>query len=83
MGGEPVLSRFAVLTRSKNGRTKRRLILDLKQSGVTACTQQAYRVVLPRGSDTIRDALFLLSVGAADTDGTDFEWFVSGFVDAF
>jgi hypothetical protein len=60
LGAEPTISRFAVLKRVKNGKTKKRVILDLKQSSVSACTQQTHRVVLPRATDLVQDLLELL-----------------------
>lgn len=78
--GEPVISRFAVISRARNGKTKRRLILDLKQSRVTACTRKTHRVVLPRVTDTVQDMLEHL----ADLQpGETTEWFILDFVEAF
>ena len=80
LGAEPVLSRFAVLEKVRNGRVKRRLILDLKRSGMSARTAKTHRVVLPRVSDAVADALFVL---ADIVDGESFEWLVLDFSDAF
>eukprot|EP00959_Pyramimonas_sp_CCMP1952_P099782 2086375-Pyramimonas_sp.AAC.1 len=54
---EPVFSKFCVLERLKAGRLKRRLILDLKRSLVTFRTKQSFRVILPRVSDLLGDAM--------------------------
>eukprot|EP00971_Amphidinium_carterae_P343013 6482533-Amphidinium_carterae.1 len=51
VGPSPVLSIARVLTKVKNGRTKLRLIIDAKASGVTAASIQSERVLLPRGCD--------------------------------
>eukprot|EP00971_Amphidinium_carterae_P090485 1791621-Amphidinium_carterae.1 len=53
LGGTPVLSRFGVLRRVKDGVTKRRVILDAKQSRITAHTRPTYRVELPRATDVV------------------------------
>eukprot|EP00971_Amphidinium_carterae_P256783 5098471-Amphidinium_carterae.1 len=57
LGGTPVLSRFGVLRRVKDGVTKRRVILDAKQSGITAHTRPTYRVELPRATDVVNSVL--------------------------
>ena len=57
VGKYPVISNFHVLKRSKNGKVKRRLIIDLRKSGMTARTKRTHRVVLPRGTDVVRDLL--------------------------
>ena len=80
VGGEPVISRFAVLSRSKNGKTNRRLILDLKQSKVTACTRKTHRVVLPRITDAVKDMLEI-AVDAEQDEET--EWLILDFIEAF
>eukprot|EP00971_Amphidinium_carterae_P113819 2255381-Amphidinium_carterae.1 len=57
LGGTPVLSRFGVLCKVKDGVTKRRVILDAKQSGITAHTRPTYRVELPRATDVVNSVL--------------------------
>lgn len=57
LGGEPVLSRFGLVVRTKMGKTKKRLILDVKQSQVKYSTRRTHRVPLPRGTDVAIDAL--------------------------
>ena len=79
-GRTPILSKFAVLKKVNNGRVKKRIILDLKQSGVTRCTRQTHRVVLPRASDVVHDILRMLSERQGDED---IESLVLDFVDAF
>ena len=59
LGGPPVLSRFGVLTRVKDGKVKKRVILDEKQSMITLHTKKTHRVLLPRVSDATQDALDL------------------------
>ena len=49
VGGTPVLSKFACITKQRADNTlKRRIIMDSKKSGVTAATKKQYRAVLPR-----------------------------------
>eukprot|EP00972_Heterocapsa_arctica_P108694 16005445-Heterocapsa_arctica.AAC.1 len=43
LGAEPVLSRFGLIVREKLGKTKRRLILDVKQSRVKYSTRRTHR----------------------------------------
>ncbi|CAK0821560.1 unnamed protein product, partial [Prorocentrum cordatum] len=86
LGAEPVISRFAVRVRERHGKIKRRLILDLRQSGVTSCTRQTHRVPLPRGSDAVRDVLTHMAAGMAQdgrAGGEDIEFSILDFVDAF
>ena len=60
--GEPVLNKFACIVKVKpDGTTKRRFIMDSKQSSVTAASKKMYIAVLPRLTDVISDALTLTS----------------------
>jgi len=77
-GQDFVVSNFCVL--EKKGGKKKRLIMDLKQSGMSARTRKTHRVVLPRISDAVQDALLLAST-AAPSD--EFEFLVLDFTDAF
>eukprot|EP00971_Amphidinium_carterae_P173466 3438532-Amphidinium_carterae.1 len=43
LGARPVLSRFGVITRLKDNKLKKRVILDAKASGVTSVTRSSYR----------------------------------------
>ena len=58
VGKGAVISKFHVVERVKFGKVKRRLILDLKQSGMTKRTRRTRRVVLPRATDLVQDLLF-------------------------
>ena len=56
--GTPVLSKFACIVKSKlDGSVKHRIIMDSKQSGVTAASAKQYRSVLPRQTDLVHDIL--------------------------
>ena len=57
--GEPVESRFGVLERYKDGKLKRRVILDQKMSDITKHTRRTHRLLLPRLTDVIHDTLDL------------------------
>ena len=57
LGGNPTLSRFGCIVRTKDGRTKKRIILDFKQSKVTSGTRRRWRVMLPRLVDLVADIL--------------------------
>ena len=56
---EPVLSRFGCIVKTKDGRTKKRIILDLKQSSVTGVSKKRWRAVLPRMLDFLYEVLDL------------------------
>lgn len=81
LGADAVISAFHVLRKEKNGRVKRRLILDLKRSGVSRRTSHTRRIVLPRVSDAVRGALCLKASPAAEPH--DVEWLVLDFESAF
>ena len=60
LGQDYVVSQFVVISKTKNNETKRRLILDLKKSGISARTRRTNRVVLPRATDAVHDSLELM-----------------------
>ena len=81
LGGQhPVVSKFGMITKSKHGKTKRRLILDSKESGVTRCGRKNQRIMLPCIVDVVLDTL---SAHAAYSDASLIEWMVLDIVDAF
>jgi hypothetical protein len=48
LGGDvPVISKFGMIVKEKQGKSKRRLILDAKESGVTQCGRKNERIMLP------------------------------------
>jgi len=72
-----VVSKFGQIVKIKNGKTKRRLILDSKESIVTQCARKNQRIILPRVTDLVFNALH---VGAA---GGQVEILVLDVSDAF
>ena len=80
LGADPVLSRFGCIVRIKDGRTKKRIILDLKQSKVTSGTRKRWRVMLPRLVDLIAD---IVDMSCDLADDEDIAVMVLDFVDAF
>ena len=80
LGHEPVLSRFGLIVKTKNGKTKRRIILDCKQSGLSKKTARRFRVILPRLTDAVRDVLILMANMMTDEQA---EEFIIDFSDAF
>ncbi len=80
LGEEPVLSRVHVLTKERLGKTKRRLILDCKRSGLTDASRKAERALLPRAVDVVDDILSLECDAAA---GEGVQILVLDFSDAF
>ena len=80
-GQDYVVSQFVVLTKTKNNKTKRRLILDLKKSGVSARTRHTNRVALPRATDAVHDSLENMTELFDEFE--EIECFVIDFRDAF
>ena len=85
LGGKPVLSRLGCITTTKFSPEgleviKHRIILDAKQSSVTAATSRRYRSVLPRLTDAVNDVLAMLS---SKLDGEFVEQLVADVTDAF
>lgn len=52
LGGTPRLTKLGMIAKEKEGKTKRRLILDCKESGVN----KKARLLLPRITDIVDDA---------------------------
>ena len=82
LGEEPVLSELHVLERIKNGKVKRRIILDCKRTGLSRSSARAERTVLPRAMDVVSD---LMAMAAASSHRRDMiaQMLVLDFVDAF
>eukprot|EP00971_Amphidinium_carterae_P000378 8079-Amphidinium_carterae.1 len=57
LGGPPVLSKFGVIEKVRDGRVKRRVILDARQSGLTSSSSSKYHVALPRATDIVNAVL--------------------------
>lgn len=69
-------TRIATLVKAREDGTKK--IVDMRRSGINALAQTEERIVLPRGSDLVRDVLDLVQI-----HGTDVELFTADFQDAF
>jgi hypothetical protein len=81
LGAPPVLSKFAMLTKTRaDGTAKRRVILDCSASGVSDATVQNQRVVLPRALEVARD---IVHAANRREDGDEVELLVLDFKDAF
>ena len=81
-GETPVLSRIGIITKLRGGKLRKRIVLDLKQSGLTSASAKTERVLLAKALDPIWDMLDLLAdVGSVDPDNC--EWLVLDFSDAF
>ncbi len=57
MGTPPHSSRFEAIAKVRNGKSKKRIILDVKQSGVKECTRKVHRVPMPKVADVAFDIL--------------------------
>ena len=79
-GNDFTVSDFCVVVKEKQGKIKRRLILDLNKSGMSRRTRKTHRVVLPRLSDLVNDVLHLLSTR---TENQGVEILVLDFTDAY
>ena len=81
VGGSPVFSKFACITKTRvDGTVKRRIILDSKKSAVTAASRKQYRSVLPRATDFVTD---LLALQATAPEYQEVEIFICDADDAF
>eukprot|EP00435_Cladocopium_sp_Y103_P030056 s3225_g7.t1 len=82
VGGQPHLSKLGMITKEKDGKVKRRLILDCKESGVNRLAASGGRLLLPRISDAIDDALYLMSQSEGDKQER-VEWLILDSSDWF
>ena len=79
-GEQPVLSRLGLIVKTRAGKTKKRTILDSKQSRVKHASSKSERIVLPRVRDVINAALHLSSI-CDYSESVSF--LVLGFTEAF
>ena len=47
-GAKPILSKIGIITKERQGKVKKRLILDTKASFIKQCSAKHQRVLLPR-----------------------------------
>ena len=80
IGGKPHFSKLGMITKEKDNKIKRRLILDCKESGVNRTAAKGGRLTLPRATDAVDDALQLLKLAKP---GQSIEWLVLDFTDWF
>ena len=80
LGKPPHLSKLGMITKEKDGKIKRRLILDCKESNVNKLAKSGGKLLLPRTSDALDDALYLMSQCER---GEQVEWFVMDYSDWF
>ena len=57
MGIEPTFNKLGVIVKERAGKRKARIIWDLRESGVNKLYSQGERILLPRLSDVVGDAL--------------------------
>lgn len=81
-GESPVLSKLGMITKIKNEKTKRRLILDCRRSGISDGSCLRERIVLPRLTDVVNDVIDLFGILDKSTDD-EIEIFIIDFTDAF
>jgi len=80
-GENPVFSEIHVLSKTKNGRTKHRIILDCKKAGLSRSSRRSERTLLPRVTDAVSDAMEMATDEAGEHDTMLFG--VLDFTDAF
>eukprot|EP00439_Symbiodinium_sp_Y106_P060007 s2027_g8.t2 len=69
LGGKPLTSKLAMVTKTRaDGSVKRRLILDCRESKANQLAAKGGRILLPRPTDVIDDALFLLHCHPAEPE---------------
>eukprot|EP00435_Cladocopium_sp_Y103_P025927 s1750_g6.t1 len=78
--GRPHFSKLGMITKEKDNKIKRRLILDCKESGVNLTAAKGGRLTLPRATDAVDDALQLMRLAKP---GQSIEWLVLDFTDWF
>ena len=83
LGEEPVLSRMAVIVKTKNGKVKKLIVLNTRSSGVSESSSRSERAVLPRALDCAFDIMDLLVLDGLEFSEDNFELFVLDFTDAF
>ena len=79
-GADPVVSKFGLAVKVKNGKTKRRLSLDSKESEVTQCAKKNQRILPPTVISLVFDPL---AIGHKMAPGTNMEILVLDISDAF
>ena len=82
LGEDPILSKIWVITRTRVGRTKKRVILDTRESLLRWASAKGQRVLLPRLLDSIMNVLELLATPNSDED-FGVSAFVLDFAEAF
>ena len=86
LGAEPILSKLGCIVRSKTNpvtnvvTTKTRIILDCRRSQVSSAAARTHKSVLPRTSDAIQQALYMMSDCGS---GESVTFLVADIVDAF
>ena len=79
--GKPHLSKLGMITKTlPNGRIKRRLILDCRQSGVNELASKGGKLTLPRIADAVEDALNMMNLCKGHETA---EWLIMDFTDWF
>ena len=81
--GEPILNKLGLITKTRNGVTKSRMILDTKESWVKHATWKSQRVILPRLFDAVLRILALMPITFQLQMPPTVEAFVLDFTDAF
>jgi hypothetical protein len=81
LGGEaPILNKIGIISKTRSGITKKRMILDTNASNIKEASATYQRVLLPRLLDAIFQGLILFD---KCTPEEDMEWFVLDFTEAF
>ena len=68
LGADPILSKFGLVVKTRNGITKKRLILDAKASGISEIASKKERILLPRILDVAHNILNLQALGPEEVE---------------
>ena len=84
LGKKAIVSKIGVIKKIKNGKTKSRLVVDTKQSKITASTRKFERTLLPRSIDVAHDALDIKAAALKlGLDPSQMDFLIADFKDAF
>jgi hypothetical protein len=84
LGEKPILSKIGIVKKKRNGKVKSRLVVDTKESGVTAATRKFERSQLPRSLDVAYDVMDLMAAAIRlGLNPEEIEFLIADFKDAF
>ena len=82
LGEDPILSKIRIITRTRAGRTKKRVILDTRESLLRWASEKGQRILLPRLLDAVMQILEHIAPPSSD-EYFGISEFVLDFAEAF